>query len=100
MLMNPFSGPLSRIGLLIWSIVYAAITLILPKVVSLSLDEKNLIPFAIFVAYEISFSILLLVRRLQNAGLNSYLSLIVILPIIGQIFWIIMLFVPPKRQTI
>jgi uncharacterized membrane protein YhaH (DUF805 family) len=99
--MNPFTGTLDRIGFLIWSLICLAIVFQLGLTIDMTkADHEGMywLPYRIIIgSVGVVLSSLIIVRRLQNAGLSSWLAIIGLIPVFGTAFWVAMLFVPPKR---
>lgn len=91
--MNPFTGSIDRKSYLVWvvalSLLYYAIRL------SLSSD----LALIVYGVVSLFLSILLVVRRLQNTGLNMWLLLALLLPLANIIFLIALFFIPPQTAA-
>ena|ERR1700722_7808649 len=91
--MNPFTGSIDRKSYLIWNI---ALSLIYYALRSSFNSAPVLIVYAVA---SLLLCLLLVVRRLQNTGLNMWLLLAILLPLANIIFLISLFFIPPKTST-
>lgn len=98
--MNPFSGTLNRSGFFIWSILLIAWVLGFAVLIDATkahhvgvywLPER-----IIWGVILIFFSALIILRRIQNAGLSIWFIILAFMPYVGEVFWLILFFLPPK----
>ncbi len=90
---NPFTGSINRKTFLIWNI---ALTIVY-YLIHFSLNSaKALITYYVIAGI---FGLLLIVRRLQNTGLNMLLLLSLLLPLANIIFIISLFFIPPRQTS-
>ena len=101
--MNPFSGSLNRIGFLVWSILLIAWVISFGVMIDATKAHHGgayWLPFRI--GWGIVFaivSLLVLVRRLQNAGLSGWLVILWLVPVFGNFLWLVLFFLPPKKSA-
>lgn len=88
--MNPFTGTIDRKGYIIWNVGFTVIYYIL----LLALKSAPVVIVLSIIA--LPLGILLTVRRLQNAGLNMLLLLILLVPFVNFALLIALFFIPPK----
>lgn len=98
-----FFDTLNRLGFLLWS------TLLIVWVLGFgsTIDANKihhvgvfwLVGRVIWWIVLISIAVLASFRRIQNAGLNSWLAILSIIPYIGYVFWAILFFIPPKKKV-
>jgi uncharacterized membrane protein YhaH (DUF805 family) len=101
--MNPFKGSITRTGFLLWSIVCIMILVTFGLRISFSQASYSgiYLPIdrVIFVSLVFwSIGILILLRRLQNAGLSAALALLLLCPVAGQLLCIALFFIPAKAK--
>jgi uncharacterized membrane protein YhaH (DUF805 family) len=100
--MNPFTGSLNRLGFLIWSLipwVFMIANAIVIEVTKKDHQGNYWLGYRVLVvSIFIGVSLFATVRRLENAGLNKWLALLSIVPFVGLVFWVALLFIPPKRH--
>lgn len=94
--MNPFSESLTRPSFIFWSLFEIGLFILILANLGEIRTYDLWVRLLIFILMCL-FGLLIVARRLQNAGLNIFLSVIWILPIVGYIFWA-MLFVLPTKQ--
>ena len=101
--MNPFAGTLNRLGFLLWSIVLIAWVLGFGLMIDATkshhvgaywLPER--IIWGVILLY---FFVLVSLKRIQNAGLSSWLIILSLLPYVGFVFWFVLFFIPPKLKN-
>jgi uncharacterized membrane protein YhaH (DUF805 family) len=100
--MNPFTGSINRQGFLLWNALFFFWVLGFGLLIDATKAHHSgvyWLPFRLgwFLILAI-VSILVLIRRLQNAGLSLWLALLELLPFIGLIFWIALFFIPPIKR--
>jgi uncharacterized membrane protein YhaH (DUF805 family) len=101
--MNLLTSPISRTYYLLWNVVAWALILGLAFTIDLTksthvgqfwLPERVLV-----VALFIAVTFLALYRRLQNVGWSRWLAVLYVIPPIGVILGLVLLFVPSKTQN-
>lgn len=90
---NPFTGSINRKTFLIWNI---ALTIVYYLILFSLNSAKALITYYVIGGI---FGLLLVVRRLQNTGLNMLLLLSLLLPLANIIFLISLFFIPPRHTS-
>ncbi|MBI4033897.1 DUF805 domain-containing protein [Candidatus Saccharibacteria bacterium] len=100
--MNPFRNSLDRSGFLLWSVMDLALLALGGLVIDLT---KNTWSDGQLLAFKVIYFIpwfvlgaLIVMRRLQNAGLSLWLSLLWLIPVVGFLFWLALFFIPPKHH--
>jgi uncharacterized membrane protein YhaH (DUF805 family) len=100
--MDTSVGSLDRRGYLIWNSILVLIAILFGSVIDATKAHHA---GAYWTALRVAFSVLFVVvfvvavvRRLNNAGLNMWLVLVSLVPIVGQLFWLALFFVPPKKK--
>jgi uncharacterized membrane protein YhaH (DUF805 family) len=100
--MNPFSGSLNRLGFLLWSLLFLAIVLGFGASIDATKSQhvgEYWLPYRIlFVIVFVSLSILIFWRRIQNAGLSYWFMILWFIPLVCDIFWISLFFIPPATH--
>ena len=91
--MNPFTGSIDRKSYLIWSIALSLIYC----AIRFSFNSTPVL--IVYLGVSLLLSLLLVVRRLQNTGLNMWLLLTLLLPLANIIFLIALFFIPPQTST-
>ena len=101
--MNPFTGTLTRFSYFLWSLFIIAMVVGFGASVDAVKDTQEGMFWPLyrilFILALFTLSILVFIRRLQNAGLSPALICILFVPVFGILFWIIALFFPPKQQS-
>jgi uncharacterized membrane protein YhaH (DUF805 family) len=100
--MNPLSGTLSRLGFLFWSILLIICLLGFARLNNVAeahhvgawTTERLVVAAIIAIIFLVVF-----LRRLQNAGLSSWLVILAVPPVVSSVFWVILLFIPPKSKN-
>ena len=100
--MNPFTGSLNRLGFVLWNVV--AILPLLIFSISLDSSRSNIGPYGLpisilFMIFLAAVVTLAVIKRNQNAGLNSWYVLLILIPYINALYWVILLFLPPKEKV-
>jgi uncharacterized membrane protein YhaH (DUF805 family) len=91
--MNPFTGSINRKSYLIWNVGLTIVYCL----IHFSLNSaKALVAYYVIAGI---FGLLLIVRRLQNTGLNMLLLLSLLLPLANIIFLISLFFIPPRQTS-
>jgi uncharacterized membrane protein YhaH (DUF805 family) len=100
--MNPFAGTLNRLGFLFWSILLIAwvigFGLLIDATKAHHIGVYWLSERIIWGIILIFFSILVSVRRIQNAGLSNWFIVLSLIPYLGFVFWFILFLLPPKSK--
>lgn len=91
--MNPFTSSIDRKGYLVWNIGLSLIYYL----IRFSLHSNQAL--IVYYVFALIIGILIVVRRLQNAGLNMLLLLSLLLPLANIIFLIALFFIPPGAST-
>lgn len=91
--MNPFTGSINRKTFLIWNI---ALTIVYYLIYFFLNSAKVLVAYYVIAGI---FGLLLIVRRMQNTGLNMLLLLSLLLPVANIIFLISLFFIPPRQAS-
>lgn len=95
--MNPFTSSLTRLGFLVWFVLLIPLYSVL-LIISLSdsiSSGVSLISWILLISI-ILMNLLIIIRRLQNAGLSIFLSLVFFLIPMAII---ILFFLPPKAKN-
>jgi hypothetical protein len=90
---NPFTGGLNRKGYLVWNI---AITVVYYGIHFSFNSDSALIIYYIAAAI---LGLLLVIRRLQNTGLNMLLLLALLLPFANIALVVALFFIPPSHSA-
>jgi uncharacterized membrane protein YhaH (DUF805 family) len=101
--MNPLSETLTRLGFLLWSILLIICLLGFARLNNVAethgvgawMTERLVIAAIIAIIFLVVF-----LRRLQNAGLSRWLVILAVPPVVGSVFWIILLFIPTKSKKL
>jgi uncharacterized membrane protein YhaH (DUF805 family) len=97
--MDPFTGTLTRLGFLLYSIVLVICLLGFGKLNNLAevhYVSRWTIERVILGIILVIFIALIFIRRIQNAGLNNWLVILSVVPIISTILWVLLLLKPTK----
>ena len=92
--MNPFTGSIDRKAYLIWNVAY----ILVYYAVNFAFKSVSAILIAFYIVTAL-VALLLVVRRLQNTGLNMWLLLALLLPIANLILIVALFFIPPKKPV-
>jgi uncharacterized membrane protein YhaH (DUF805 family) len=100
---NPLSNTLSRTDFLKWNMI--ALVVLIGFGISIDATKANHVGLY-WLSYRIAFcliwggiTLLILIRRLQNAGLSSWLLLCFLIPFVGVILWFVLFFIPTKKHS-
>ena len=100
-IMNPFKGTLNRLGFLLWSVVCISILLGFGWLIDATKVGHSGVYWlglrCLFIAAWVALAFLVLARRLQNASYNPWFCILWLVPGFGFLFWVALLFIPPKR---
>jgi uncharacterized membrane protein YhaH (DUF805 family) len=98
--MNPFTKDLSRLGFLLWSILLiiyvVGFGVLIDRTKAHHVGVYWLPLRVVWGVILIVISLLVVYRRLQNAGLSRWLILVSLIPYIGELLWLALFFIPPK----
>lgn len=101
--MNPFKEELGSKGYVLWTAIAWAIVIVFGVIIDTTKNSHQgnywlglrVIIAAIFVGIYLLASF----RRMQNTKYNPWWSLLILVPYIDVIVWLVLIFLPSKRQA-
>jgi uncharacterized membrane protein YhaH (DUF805 family) len=102
--MNPFTGSLNRVGYLVWSILLILWVIGFGVLIDATKAQHVGVYWLgfriLWMLVLIALSLLVPMRRIQNAGLSLWLVLVMIVPFASMIFWFALFFIPPGNHEV
>ena len=97
--MNPFKGTLDRLGFLIWTLLLipAYLFVLLAGIANDSSSLVSEIVVFLILGLLMLFTLLVATKRLQNAGLNKWLALLLLL---FPYAWPVLFFIPTSSKVV
>jgi uncharacterized membrane protein YhaH (DUF805 family) len=100
--MNTAVGSLDRRGYLVWNSILVLVAIFFGSIIDATKAHHTgvywtLLRIVFSVLFVLVF-VIAVVRRLNNVGWNVWLVLVSLVPIVGQLFWLTLFFVPPKKK--
>lgn len=95
--MNPLIQPLSRLGFLLWNLIWLGLFILLVANLA-AVRELDLWIRLVMVGFFGALFLLIAARRLQDAGLHPILAFATLIPIVGYAACLFLLFVPTKKS--